>query len=157
MLRALHVVPASAFELAFQNVVLVGNVEGCEHGQTQRINRRSLLGDGAHLAIHVFGEPRNVVGIGAAQVICLVKNLHPHTVGGGSCRSFFDGVLHGPLLSFGDPGNWSPTASSVKLSIWRSMFSTRPRISSRSRSRATTSRRNCSNSSSRASNCCRSR
>src|SRR5439155_26365171 len=51
------------------------------------------LGDGAHLGVHVFGQLKNVFGIGTAKIVGLVKNFHPH----GAVR----GILRGLLLGCG--------------------------------------------------------
>ena len=42
------------------------------------IHGRCLLGDGAHLTIHVFCELEDVVGIGAPQVVGLVEDFDAH-------------------------------------------------------------------------------
>src|SRR5260221_3145250 len=59
-------------------MILVGDIQGCEHGKANGVDRVRGLGHGAHLRVNVLGEFEDVLRIGAAQVVGLVKNLYPH-------------------------------------------------------------------------------
>src|SRR5438552_14558501 len=81
-------------------MIFVRDIERSENGQANRIHRGSLLGDSAHLAIHIFSELQDVLGIGTAQVIGLIENVDPYAaVGGIAYRLLFGGRGHNGIHS----------------------------------------------------------
>src|SRR5437764_12236993 len=90
-----------------------------------------------HFAIDVFGKFQDVIGIGPAQVVGLVENFNPHTgISGFLNRRMFGGSGHVCFL-------WTQLAacSCVMWSMCESIFSTRPRMSSRTLRTPTVRRR----------------
>src|SRR5271169_6771336 len=59
-------------------MILIGDVQGCQHRQTHRIDRIRSLGNSTHLRIHILRQLQNIFCIRSPQVISLIKNLHPH-------------------------------------------------------------------------------
>jgi hypothetical protein len=54
-----------------------------------------LIGNRAHLAIHIFGKFQDVIGVGSAQIIGLIEYFDPHTgVAGFLNRRMFGGSGH---------------------------------------------------------------
>src|SRR3954463_524437 len=80
LMGASAVLAGDGLVFALEHLVLVGDVQRGEHGQPQRVDRRGLLGHGAHLRVHVLCELEDVIGIGPAQVVGLVVNLHTDAV-----------------------------------------------------------------------------
>src|SRR5579859_445202 len=74
--RALAIFAGQRLVSFFQNVIFVGDIQGGENGQAQRIDGRGLLGHGAHFYVNIFGQLQNVVRIGSAKVINLIVNLN---------------------------------------------------------------------------------
>src|SRR6185437_9415341 len=140
--RAFFVDAGKAIVLLLQQVVFVGDVEGCENGYAQRIGGRGLLGYRSHFQIDIIGELLNVVGIGPAQIVGLVVDIDADASGRNRCLGGL-GLRH--------------YEASERASICLSIFSTRPRTSSRSRRRVTICWRIVSTSSSRSSSCSRRR
>ena len=80
MTGAAGVLAFDSFVLALQLVIVVGDVEGGEDGDAERIDGGGVLGNGAHLGIDKFGEALDVGGVRAAQVVALVVDFDPNTV-----------------------------------------------------------------------------
>src|SRR6185312_6199908 len=140
---ALLVGAGDGIVLLLEQVVLVGDVEGGENCDSQRIHRRGLLGYGTHLQIDIFSKVENVICVAAAEVITLVVNVNAD-----ASRSGFLCAVR--LCAH------AGTASLI-ASICFSIFSTRLRTSSRSRRSITICSRKVSTCSSRSSNCSRKR
>src|SRR6202158_4833577 len=167
-MRPLQIIGCPAVLSCLQQVIFIGDIQCRQYGQPHRIDRIGRLGHGAHLGVHILRQLQNVFRIGSAQVVRLVKNLHPHA---GVLRIFHHLVLgrgsHNPFLRRSKRVEaWllrlscviaaAQLASAID-SICCSIFSTRPRISSRSFFSRTVSRRSVTNSSSRSCICCRER
>src|SRR5579883_2207035 len=76
--RPLHIRHRSSAGIPLQQMILVRNVQRCQHRQPHRVDRVRLLCHRAHLRIHVLRKLQNVFRIRPAQVIRLVENLVPH-------------------------------------------------------------------------------
>src|SRR5690349_8205723 len=56
-------------------MIFVSNIQGREDGKTGAVNRMGLLGDSPHLGIDIFRKFEDVLRIGAAKIVTLVKNF----------------------------------------------------------------------------------
>src|SRR6185437_1114206 len=94
----------------------------------------SLLRHGPHFAVHILSQLENVLGVRAAKIVGLIENLHPHRVIAWFLdRGVFRGCCHSCFSSRTEVRPDQLTACSSEMdSICPSIFSTRPRISSRS-------------------------
>src|SRR6266699_1737488 len=156
MVSPLQILGCPGITGALQQMVFVGNIQGSEDRQTRRIHGVGLLRNSAHLGIDVLSQFNDVVSVGAAKIVGLVENFHSDSIIAGifQRRMFRDGChnLFAPSGSSVRRGTQlAACCSSAMVSICCSIFSTRPRISSRSLRRLTISRRIVSTSSSRSS------
>src|SRR5690348_2785974 len=143
-----------------EDVEFVCDVKRCQDGQAQGIDRCGLLGKLAHLAVNIFSQLENVLGIDAAQAVGLIVNLDSDAVavGLGHCRfghraSTAAATCRTRALCF----DYASDSAEVNASICLSIFSIRVRTSSRSFRSETTSVRMVWICSSRSDTCCRSR
>src|ERR1035438_3731447 len=161
-MRPLQIIGCPTVLPFLEQVIFIGNIQCSQDGQSHRIDRIGRLGHGAHLGVHILRQFQDVLRVGPAQVVRLVKNLYPHAgvlrvfhhliLGRGSHKPFLRGVVLPTSCATARP--W--LASAID-SICCSIFSTRPRISSRSFFSRTVSRRRVTSSSSRSCICCRTR
>ena len=49
-----------ALVLALEHLKFVGDVDGGKHGEAQGVDGLRLLGDGAHLRVHIFAKLQDV-------------------------------------------------------------------------------------------------
>ena len=97
--RPLRRVRDSAVYRPFEKMIFVGDIERGKNCEAGTINRVSLVGHCAHLAINVFGQFQNVFGVGSSQVIGLIEYLYPHTsIAGVLSGRMLGGCCHNSVL-----------------------------------------------------------
>src|SRR5580692_343480 len=143
-------------------MIFIRDIERSQNRESSRVHRVGLLRYRSHLGVHVFSKFEDVLRIRAAKIVGLIEDLDAHAafvsvlgsrLFGGARHNLFRSLLTVASIL----ADQLAACSSASVSICCSIFSTRPRISSRSLRNCTISRRRPSTSSSRSSSCSRSR